>query len=148
MQRKYVRKLTRNSGNKIWQQHKLTFFEHFKNLFKHLWCILLIFSMIFNTYIFFNREILAKVKNFGFVQNKEWIRLIQPWWLGGNLQRCNRSKKNHRNIIVISQIFLHQKGTKTINNCNIIGLNRMGPLKHQIEIFSGRSTKNCIEKKL
>ena len=34
--------------------------------------------------------------------------------------------------------FLDRKGTKTINNRNIIGLNRMGRLKHQIKIFFDR----------
>ena len=44
--------------------------------------------------------------------------------------------------------FLHRKGSKTINNCNIIGPNRMGQLKHRIKIFFGRSTKNFTEKNL
>ena len=33
-------------------------------------------------------------------------------------------------------------------NRNIIGLNQMGRLKHRMEIFFGRSTKNFTEKKL
>ena len=41
---------------------------------------------------------------------------------------------------------MHRKGTKMINNRNIIGLNRMGRLKHRIEIFFGQSTKNFTEK--
>ena len=62
----------------------------------------------------------------------------------GNLRRLHRSKNNNRKFIVIGQIigsgliyskpmnnrFLDQKSTKTINNRNIIGLNRMGRLKH------------------
>ena len=44
--------------------------------------------------------------------------------------------------------FLDRKGTKAINNRNIIGLNQMGRLKHQIEIFFSRSTKNFTEKNL
>ena len=44
--------------------------------------------------------------------------------------------------------FLDGKGTKTINNRNIIGLNQMGRFKHRIEIFFGRSTKNFTEKNL
>ena len=36
--------------------------------------------------------------------------------------------------------FLDRKSTKTINNRNIIGMNRMGRLKHRIEIFFDRST--------
>ena len=36
--------------------------------------------------------------------------------------------------------FWNRKGTKTINNRNIIDLNRKGRLKHRIEIFFDRST--------
>ena len=39
-----------------------------------------------------------------------------------------------------SDRFLDRKSTKMINNRNIIGLNQMGRLKHQIEIFFGQST--------
>ena len=42
--------------------------------------------------------------------------------------------------------FLDGKSTKTINNRNVIGLNRMGRLKHRIEIILGRSTTNFTEK--
>ena len=71
-----------------------------------------------------------------------------------NLRQLHRSKNNHRNIIVIGQMigsgqidsfmfiesvigslsiisrFWNRKGTKTINNRNIIDLNRKGRLKH------------------
>ena len=44
--------------------------------------------------------------------------------------------------------FLDLKVTKMINNRKVIGLNRIGRLKHQIEIFFGRSSENFTEKNL
>ena len=93
-----------------------------------------------------------------------WNGCVTP-----NLRQCNRSKKNYRKIIVIGQIigsgkidsfmciksvigsisiFLDRKVTKMINNRKVIGLNRIGRLKHQIEIFFGRSSENFTEKNL
>ena len=58
------------------------------------------------------------------------------------------NEANNRSYEEVMEIFLDRKGTKTINNRNIIGLNRMGRLKHRIKIFFGRSTKNFTENNL
>ena len=59
-----------------------------------------------------------------------------------NLRQLHRSKKKTSKIQYLIEnkclftqnrriiIFLDRKSTKTINNRNIIGLNRMGQLKH------------------
>ena len=44
--------------------------------------------------------------------------------------------------------FLDQKFTKMINNRKVIGLNRIGRLKHRIKIFFGRCSDNFTEKNL
>ena len=103
---------------------------------------------------------------FPFLEVESWItelscnyptrneNLCPHHWLGitfGDYIGPKKITKTHRyrsNNRLRPNRFWDRKGTKTINNCKIIGLNRMGPLKHRIEIFFVRSTKKSIKKNL
>ena len=79
------------------------------------------------------------------------LELLAPLYMTvvPNLRRLHRSKKNYRKIIVIGQIIgsgqfdsfmCIESVIRSIfifNNRKIIDLNRMGRLKHRIEIFFG-----------
>ena len=65
-------------------------------------------------------------------------------------QKYHRYRSNNR-LWPNRFIYVYRIGNRIdlyFNNRKIIGLNRMGRLKHWIKIFFGRSTKNFTEKKL